>query len=196
VFCVKGCNTTRYCPVLVQLSRPAALNEGLLPNVYGRKLFTSSDFWLLCSILSLCTFLPLPFLHSHRIYVYSKRDQVDVYVHPRVPIQFSHAKQNADINNVGSMAQTLYFSGRNQGYDPIEAAGWQASQVSMISLMNFSGRIFIGTSSLYLLSIYSPLITYHTGLGYLQTPILLLTFLLPRTRLSFLSLADRSRLRR
>ena len=43
------------------------------------------------------------------------------------------------------MAQALYFSGRHGGHDPIKAAGWQASQVSIISLMNFSGRIFIGT---------------------------------------------------
>ncbi|KAF8233716.1 hypothetical protein L208DRAFT_1395288 [Tricholoma matsutake] len=44
------------------------------------------------------------------------------------------------------MAQTLYFSGRNGRFDPIEAAGWQASQVSIISLMNLSTRIFIGKS--------------------------------------------------
>lgn len=99
-------------PVPIQLSRRAALNEGLLPNVYGKKLFTSSDFWLLCSILSLLSGTGLMY-----------------------------------INNVGSMAQTLYFSGRNGRFDPIEAAGWQASQVSIISLMNFSGRIFIGLVS-------------------------------------------------
>ncbi|KAG6816234.1 hypothetical protein H0H87_007561 [Tephrocybe sp. NHM501043] len=39
--------------VLEQLSRRAALNQGLAPNVYGRKLWTSSDFWLLFAILSM-----------------------------------------------------------------------------------------------------------------------------------------------
>jgi hypothetical protein len=56
-----------------------------------------------------------------------------------------------DINNVGSMSQVLYYAMQQQSgnqYDPIKAAHWQADQVSAISLMNFSGRIVIGTSSL------------------------------------------------
>ena len=48
-----------------------------------------------------------------------------------------------DINNVGSMSQALYAH-NNAHYDEVEASGWQAAQVSAISLMNFSGRIFIG----------------------------------------------------
>jgi hypothetical protein len=128
--------------VPVQLSRRAAINQGLLPNVYGKKLFYSSDFWLLCSILSLCLFYRLNARFHADSYLCSKRDWVDVYV------PFLQSKvvidRRTDINNVGSMAQALYFSGRNKGTDPIEAAGWQASQVSTLSLMNFSGRIFIG----------------------------------------------------
>lgn len=41
------------------------------------------------------------------------------------------------------MSQALYAH-NNAHYDEIEASGWQATQVSAISLMNFSGRIFIG----------------------------------------------------
>ncbi|KAF8655191.1 hypothetical protein AX16_003223 [Volvariella volvacea WC 439] len=47
------------------------------------------------------------------------------------------------INNVGSMSQALYAQG-NPNYDEKRAAVWQAQQVSSISLMNFTGRIFIG----------------------------------------------------
>jgi hypothetical protein len=36
------------------LSRGAAMALDTLPNVYGRKLWRSGDFWLLCSILSMC----------------------------------------------------------------------------------------------------------------------------------------------
>ncbi|RDB20251.1 hypothetical protein Hypma_012589 [Hypsizygus marmoreus] len=95
----------------VQLSRRAALSQGLLPNVYGRKLWTSSDFWLLFLILSILSGTGLMY-----------------------------------INNVGSMAQALYAKD-NSHYDPVEAAHWQTAQVSSISLMNFSGRIFIGLVS-------------------------------------------------
>lgn len=48
-----------------------------------------------------------------------------------------------DINNVGSMSQCLYAY-NNPNYDEVVASGWQASQVSTISIMNFSGRVFIG----------------------------------------------------
>lgn len=41
------------------------------------------------------------------------------------------------------MSQALYAY-KNTKYDEVEASGWQATQVSAISLMNFSGRIFIG----------------------------------------------------
>ncbi|KAJ7775723.1 major facilitator superfamily domain-containing protein [Mycena maculata] len=50
------------------------------------------------------------------------------------------------INNVGSMSQALFAKG-NPTYDEVEASRWQATQVSTISLMNFSGRILIGLIS-------------------------------------------------
>ena len=59
----------------------------------------------------------------------------------------------SDINNVGSMSQVLYLASTladhhtEKPYDPAEAARWQASQVSAISLTNFAGRIVIGRSS-------------------------------------------------
>ncbi|KAG6828069.1 hypothetical protein H0H92_009371 [Tricholoma furcatifolium] len=92
----------------VQLSRRAALNQGFPPNVYGRKLWTSSDFWLLFSILSMLAGTGLMF-----------------------------------INNVGLMSQALYIKSVDV-YNPVDAAQWQANQVAAISLLNFSGRIFIG----------------------------------------------------
>ncbi len=52
-----------------------------------------------------------------------------------------------DINNVGAMSQTLYAK-NNPNYNEIEAAQWQAAQVSTISIMNFLGRILIGDSAL------------------------------------------------
>src|SRR5688572_29362334 len=61
-----------------------------------------------------------------------------------------------DINNVGSMSQALFAHG-NSTYDERQAAVWQAQQVSYISLMNFSGRIFIGILLFNLLKWNSPL---------------------------------------
>jgi hypothetical protein len=44
------------------------------------------------------------------------------------------------------MSQCLYAY-NNPNYDEVVASGWQAAQVSAISIMNFSGRIFIGKYS-------------------------------------------------
>ena len=41
------------------------------------------------------------------------------------------------------MSQCLYAY-NNPNYDEVVGSGWQAAQVSTISIMNFSGRIFIG----------------------------------------------------
>ncbi|KAF8959541.1 MFS general substrate transporter [Flammula alnicola] len=93
------------------LSRGAAIVLDTTPNVHGRKLWFSGDFWLLFSILSILSGTGLMY-----------------------------------INNVGSMSQALYAY-KNAKYDEVEASGWQATQVSAISLMNFCGRIFIGLVS-------------------------------------------------
>lgn len=63
----------------VQLSRRGALSQGLLPNVYGSKLWTSSDFWLLFIILSLRT---LVCVHVQTLILtfLSQRNWFDVYV--------------------------------------------------------------------------------------------------------------------
>ncbi|KAF5371466.1 hypothetical protein D9615_009591 [Tricholomella constricta] len=47
-----------------RLSRRAALSQGLLPNVYGSKLFTSRDFWLIFSILSLLSGTGLMYINN------------------------------------------------------------------------------------------------------------------------------------
>ncbi|KAF5337303.1 hypothetical protein D9611_002979 [Ephemerocybe angulata] len=93
------------------MSRGAALAHDVLPNIYGMKLWKSSDFYLLFSILSLLSGTGLMY-----------------------------------INNVGSMSQALYAF-KNPKYDPVEAARWQSTQVSSISLMNCAGRILIGVIS-------------------------------------------------
>jgi MFS family permease len=49
----------------------------------------------------------------------------------------------SDINNVGSIAQSL-LAHSNPTYDEAESAIWQAAQVSAISLASFSARILIG----------------------------------------------------
>ena len=41
------------------------------------------------------------------------------------------------------MSQCLYAY-NNPNYDDVAGSGWQAAQVSTISIMNFLGRIFIG----------------------------------------------------
>ncbi|KAJ3740820.1 major facilitator superfamily domain-containing protein [Lentinula detonsa] len=48
------------------------------------------------------------------------------------------------INNVGSMAQALYVYTHIDRYSEVDASQWQATQVSTISFMNFSGRVLIG----------------------------------------------------
>ncbi|KIK95478.1 hypothetical protein PAXRUDRAFT_826958 [Paxillus rubicundulus Ve08.2h10] len=50
------------------------------------------------------------------------------------------------INNVGSISQALYAEG-NPIYDDLEASKWQATQVSILSIGNFAGRILIGPVS-------------------------------------------------
>lgn len=48
-----------------------------------------------------------------------------------------------DMNNVGTISQLLYAH-QNLDYDNVEASGWQAAQVSLISFMSFVGRFSIG----------------------------------------------------
>ena len=50
-------------PRVRSLSRGAALVFDALPNLHGKKLFKSADFWLLFSILSIRGFLFISFLH-------------------------------------------------------------------------------------------------------------------------------------
>ncbi|KAG6332576.1 hypothetical protein ID866_6511 [Astraeus odoratus] len=50
------------------------------------------------------------------------------------------------INNVGSISLALYAQS-NPDYDRVEAAKWQAKQVSTLSIGNFSGRLVIGLIS-------------------------------------------------
>ncbi|KAH0586803.1 hypothetical protein H2248_005652 [Termitomyces sp. 'cryptogamus'] len=92
-----------------------------LINIHPPKLFKSIDFWLLFSILSTLAGTGITY-----------------------------------INNVGLMSQALYIHSLQGGgggatYDPTKAARYQANQVSLISLFNFAGRIFIGllTDTLY-----------------------------------------------
>ena len=58
------------------------------------------------------------------------------------------------------MSQCLYAY-NNPNYDDVVGSGWQAAQVSIISIMNFSGRIFIGR---YYFNSFYPLYLVCTGL--------------------------------
>lgn len=62
------------------------------------------------------------------------------------------------------MSQTLYAK-NNPNYNEIEAAQWQAAQVSTISIMNFLGRILIGTTALI-----SPVSDYHLPCNIVKFP--------------------------
>ncbi|KAF5352104.1 hypothetical protein D9757_013761 [Collybiopsis confluens] len=102
-------------------SRPSFSQGGRLlletgPNLYGKKLWMSIDFWI-------------PFISMSLL--------------PRR----TNGSGPVDINNVGSMAQALYANKNVDGYSEIDAAQWQAAQVSTISFMNFAGRIVIGLLS-------------------------------------------------
>ncbi|GBE79045.1 predicted protein [Sparassis crispa] len=79
-----------------------------LPNIHGKGLFASSDFWLLFTVTALLSGTGLMY-----------------------------------INNVGSISQALFAKG-NPDYDGVKASQWQATQVSVISVMNCLGRIGIG----------------------------------------------------
>lgn len=63
-----------------------------------------------------------------------------------------------DINNVGSISQALFAKG-NTEFDEFESAKWQSMQVSILSIANCLGRIFIGifidVLHLYFLSLVS-----------------------------------------
>ena len=168
----------------------------LKPNLHGRHLWTSSDFWLLFTILAIR--MPLLFpsdsvtpTHVHLIFFFcSQRNWPDVYV------GLKHAVDDGadqfifsllDINNVGTISQVLYVH-QNSKYDEVKASDWQTTQVSLISLMSFSGRILIGIffskplSSSYLFffkGLISDLIKNKYGLprSYLLVPIATLFFI-------------------
>lgn len=55
------------------------------------------------------------------------------------------------INNVGSIAQSLFA--QKYEYDEVIAAQWQAAQVSLLSIANCFGRIFIGLTADWIKSI-------------------------------------------
>ena len=53
---------------------------------------------------------------------------------------------STDINNVGSIALALYANA-NPAYNEVEASAWQTTQVSILSICNWAGRILIGSIS-------------------------------------------------
>lgn len=88
---------------------------------------------------------------------HSHRDRNDLYALLKKNIKFQTNIKLflTDMNNVGSMSQFLYAHD-NSNYDDVEAARWQAAQVSTISVMNCLGRIFLGKQSSFL-----PLLSPH-----------------------------------
>lgn len=63
---------------LRSLSRGAAIAHDTTPNLHGRKLWVSGDFWLLFSILSMRAYIAL-FLSIGNADDTSERNRVDVY---------------------------------------------------------------------------------------------------------------------
>lgn len=101
-------------PIIPTSVRPT-LEDDILPNIYGMKLFINAKFWLICIMMLILSGTGIMY-----------------------------------INNIGSISQVLYFAmqRKNGGvYIPAEAARWQAYQVSILSLTNFSSRIIIGLVS-------------------------------------------------
>jgi hypothetical protein len=82
-----------------------------------------------------------------------------VFSLPRMPPELSSTFFCIDINNVGSISRSLYAH-KNSQYDDAQALRWQATQVSVISLTNFGGRILIGTSQIVLL--FPPVCLTHS----------------------------------
>ena len=68
-----------------------------------------------------------------------------------VPVGLSDIKI-IDMNNVGTISQLLYAH-QNPEYDKVKASGWQAAQVSLLSLMSFAGRFSIGKSIQKIISV-------------------------------------------
>ncbi|KDQ53050.1 hypothetical protein JAAARDRAFT_162309 [Jaapia argillacea MUCL 33604] len=113
-------NRSRSYPRSLNLSRgrskvPASsgLAEKVVdgPNITGKELWSTGDFWLFFTIMSLLSGTGLMY-----------------------------------INNVGSVSQALSAQG-NPDYDMVEAAKWQAAQVSTVSITNCLGRIIIGLAA-------------------------------------------------
>jgi len=141
------------------------------PNLHGRQLWTSSEFWLLFTILAIRESLLFP-----PFVVYAITNMFITFLCFFVvsgtglmcTLSSEHAVDDGlksfflvDINNVGTISQVLYAH-KNSEYDPIKASDWQGAQVSLISLMSFSGRILIGKFHPYyaLPSSYLPLFKY------------------------------------
>lgn len=69
------------------------------------------------------------------------------------------------------MSQTLYAKNNSQ-YDEVDAARWQATQVSTISVMNFLGRILIGEGFARPLADHRLLSQFSSLLHLLRSPLL------------------------
>ncbi|KAG6375350.1 major facilitator superfamily domain-containing protein [Boletus reticuloceps] len=86
-------------------------DKDALPDIHGKRLWLTPDFYLVFMIMAICSGTGLMY-----------------------------------INNVGSISQALYAK-THTVYDDVEAAKWQAAQVSILSLGNFAGRILVGLIS-------------------------------------------------
>ena len=116
------------------------------PNLHGKKLWISGDFWLLFTILAIrkssFVFFILKLTLSLHVIVSGTGLMCTYPQYNPVPGGLSDRKI-IDMNNVGTISQILYAH-QNSEYDKVKASGWQAAQVSLLSLMSFLGRLSIG----------------------------------------------------
>jgi hypothetical protein len=102
-------------------------------NISGLGLVRSLDFWILTAIVSLLSGTGL--MCASLRAASPRRSRLTLLSSPKP----------AGINNCGTATLALFSAG-NPDYDRLAAAKLQATQVSVISVWNCSGRVLIGQS--------------------------------------------------
>ena len=162
----------------VTRSIQASTQNTSMLNIHGKALLHNLDFWLLFSIYSMRFFFPTNVsLHGQSL---------GLVLHVGLESSYNicwyyYTAFCLDINNVGSMSQSLYAY-NNPRYDDAQALRWQAAQVSAISFTIFGGGILIGVihvsfSLSFCLNFLIAQASSRTSLrAYIERPALILSF--------------------
>lgn len=118
------------------------------PNVHGKKLMTTVEFWGLYLVKALCMCYILKVNYPEADHCDSEWYWDNVYVHRTICTGSQFVHSPPDINNVGTIARALYAHG-TPAYSEVDASAWQAKQVSTISITSCIGRFAIGSHPLY-----------------------------------------------